>query len=164
MKSNGILIASLLVLELGLAGCDKKEGGKESQTIPAAQAGGASKGVGPIQSIQLDAELDSVLVAKGEKLFSGTCVTCHKLDIRFVGPALNGVTTRRSPEWIMNMMLNPSGMTQQDDTAKALLAIYMIQMSVAVTQEDARAALEFFRKNDASLKNHPVETPKSEKK
>ena len=50
------------------------------------------------------------------------------------------------------MILNPTGMTQQDDTARALLATYMTQMSVVVTQEDARAVLEFFRNNDASLK------------
>jgi hypothetical protein len=61
---------------------------------------------------------------------------------------LGGVTKRRAPEWIMNMVLNPTGMTAQDPTAKALLGEYMTQMSVNATQEDARAVLEFFRKND----------------
>jgi hypothetical protein len=48
----------------------------------------------------------------------------------------------------MNMILNPSVMTQQDPTAKALLGEYMTQMSVNATEADARAVLEYFRKND----------------
>ena len=145
-------LPAMMALGILLTGCDKKEAKEESGKSQTTQTSGPSKGVGPIQSVQISATLDPVLVAKGAKLFSGTCSACHKLDIRYVGPALNGVTHRRSPEWIMNMILNPTGMTQQDDTARALLATYMTQMSVAVTQEDARAVLEFFRNNDASLK------------
>lgn len=133
-----------------LSGCGKKDASAGSQgngaATPAPSAA-LSKGVGPIQSIEVGA-LDEALAAKGQKIFSGTCSACHKLDQRYVGPALAGVTKRRAPEWIMNMVLNPAGMTQQDPTAKALLGEYMTQMSVNATQEDARAVLEFFRKND----------------
>jgi mono/diheme cytochrome c family protein len=137
---------------LALTACNKKEapsgaqGGGAAQGAPAQDAA-LSKGVGPIQSVAIGA-LDEALAAKGQQIFSGTCAACHKLDQRYVGPALAGVTKRRSPEWIMNMILNPSVMTQQDPTAKALLGEYMTQMSVNATQEDARAVLEYFRKND----------------
>lgn len=143
-KAGRIVWGALAVVGLALSACDKKGASAGGQGNGAADAG---KGVGPIQSIEVGA-LDAALVAKGEKIFSGTCSACHKLDQRYVGPALGGVTKRRSPEWIMNMVLNPAGMTQQDPTAKALLGEYMTQMSVNATQEDARAVLEFFRKND----------------
>ena len=82
--------------------------------------------------------------------FGGTCSACHKLDQRYVGPALTGVTKRRTPEWIMNMILNPQEMTQKDPIAKDLLATHFTQMSFQnVTQEEARAILEFFRQNDS---------------
>jgi mono/diheme cytochrome c family protein len=147
--------AALLALGLVLGGCGKKEEEKagsapkteESGAEPA--AGDASKGVGPVSSVEIG-PLDETLAAKGQAFFSGTCAACHKLDQRYVGPALAGVTKRRSPEWIMNMILNPTGMTQSDPTAKALLGEYMTQMSVTATQDDARAVLEFFRKNDGN--------------
>lgn len=150
----------LLAYGLILSGCDKKESAnheakeksestheaKEAQ--PKAEVSAAlSKGIGPVKSLEVGA-LDMALVAKGEKTFSGTCSACHKLDKRYVGPALSGVTKRRTPEWIMNMMLNPTEMTQNDPTAKALLGEYMTQMSVIIAQDDARAVLEYFRSKD----------------
>ena len=154
MRKQRWMVYGALVVAAGLAlsSCNKKDaasgsqGGGASQGAPAQDAA-LAKGVGPVQSVAIGA-LDESLVAKGQQIFSGTCSACHKLDQRYVGPALAGVTKRRSPEWIMNMIVNPSGMTQQDPTAKALLGEYMTQMSVIATQEDARAVLEFFRKND----------------
>lgn len=149
MRSRKPLMASMAILALGLAlgACNKGEKPAGAAAPKAAAETGPSKGVGPITSLELGA-LDPVLAAKGEKAFSGTCAACHKLDQRYVGPSLAGVTKRRTPEWIMNMILNPTGMTQSDETAKALLAEYMTQMSVNATEEDARAILEYFRKID----------------
>ena len=153
LKSAASKLGTVLFISMAVifSGCDKKEAPEKSDeqaTEKVAAVTGPSKGVGPIQSVELK-PIDEELVKRGEKLFKGTCSACHKLDQRYVGPALNGVTKRRAPEWIMNMILNPAGMTQQDDTARALLGTYMVQMSVNVTPEEARAALEFFRKNDS---------------
>lgn len=160
-KEKGAKIAQVVfgamyaaALMLAIASCsekDKQESAKGTTSAAAAPAAAApaalSKGVGPVQSLELGA-LDEALATKGQTIFSGTCAACHKMDQRYVGPALADVTKRRSPEWIMNMILNPTGMTQSDETAKALLGEYMTQMSVNVTQEDARAVLEYFRKLD----------------
>jgi mono/diheme cytochrome c family protein len=150
MRKTGWIGWSALAVAgaMALGACDKKEAPAETPKAAApAQDAASSKGVGPVQSVEIG-PVDEALVAKGQQLFSGTCSACHKLDQRYVGPALAGVTKRRAPEWIMNMILNPTGMTQEDPTAKALLGEYMTQMSVNVTKEDARAVLEFFRKND----------------
>jgi cytochrome c2 len=134
---------------LALLACNKKEApsGGSPQGSPAA----LSKGVGPIQSVSVGA-VDEALVAKGQQIFTTTCSACHKLDQRLVGPALGGVTKRRSPEWIMNMVLNSAVMTQQDAEAKTLFEEYKVQMLLPspLKEEDARAVLEFLRKSDGT--------------
>lgn len=109
-----------------------------------------SLGVGPItKDLGIPESIDEALAAKGKTYFEGKCVACHKLDARYVGPAINGVTLRRRPEWIMNMILAPEKMVAQDETAKKLLAEYLAPMAnQSVTQDEARAILEYFRKND----------------
>lgn len=139
-------LAALMAAGLLLSACNKGETAPKPAAKSEAAAGPAT-GVGPIQSLKLD-PLDHALAAKGEKAFSGTCAACHKMDQRYVGPPLAGVTKRRTPEWIMNMIMNPVEMTQKDETAKALLAEYMTQMSVSASEEEARAILEYFRKID----------------
>jgi nitrous-oxide reductase len=109
-----------------------------------------SKGIGPITTVKMD-EIKDALAKQGKVTFDAKCSACHKLDQRFVGPALSGVTERREPEWIMNMILNPNEMTQKDEVAKDLLGTYATQMAnMGLTKEEARAVLEYFRQIDAS--------------
>ncbi len=104
-----------------------------------------NKGIGPVSSVELG-DIDDALVEEGKELFKANCTACHKIKKRFVGPALKGVTERRSPEWIMNMILNPEGMVAEDPIAKSLLAEYSSPMAnQSLTEEEARAILEFFR-------------------
>jgi mono/diheme cytochrome c family protein len=105
----------------------------------------SNKGVGPITDLTLE-DIDEVLVEKGKEVYKANCTACHKIGKRSVGPALKGITERRSPEWIMNMILNPEGMVEEDPDAKALLAEYLAPMAnQSLSEEDARALLEFFR-------------------
>jgi len=107
--------------------------------------GPTSIGVGPIKSIELSA-LDPTLVTRGQAIFDSKCAVCHKETERYVGPALAGVTERRSPEWIMNMILNPTQMIAEDPDARALFIQFLTPMTFQnVTEEDARAILEYFR-------------------
>ena len=109
------------------------------------------KGVGPIQDIELS-EVDPALAEEGKKHFEQSCTACHKFEERYVGPALQGVTTRRAPEWIMNMILVPDKMIQEDDTAYNLFAEFMTPMANQnMTEEQARAILEYFRTVDAEV-------------
>jgi hypothetical protein len=53
----------------------------------------------------------------------------------------------------MNMIMNPTEMTQKDPVAKDLLAEFATQMAdFKVPQADARKILEFFRQNDSAGK------------
>jgi mono/diheme cytochrome c family protein len=119
--------------------------GEQSDANPAA----LSKGIGPINEVKLGA-LDAALADRGKATFEEKCSACHKFDERYVGPALGGVTRRRAPEWIMNMILNPQEMIMEDPIAQELLAEYFVPMTFQnVTAEEARAILEFFRRVDA---------------
>ena len=103
------------------------------------------KGIGPIKSITLG-EIDEAMVAEGEVIFKAKCSACHKISKRFVGPAMKDVTDRRSPEWIMNMILNPEEMVAKNPIAKKLLAEYLAPMANQnLTEKEARLILEYFR-------------------
>lgn len=105
-----------------------------------------NKGVGPVESIELG-ELDNALVESGKATFEAKCTACHKIDQKYIGPALAGVTERRTPEWVMNMILNPTEMIAKDPLAKKLVGDSngAIMADQSLTQDEARGVLEYFR-------------------
>ncbi|WP_340075180.1 cytochrome c [Leptobacterium sp. I13] len=131
----------------------KKTESTQQTTTPAANKSNTSainltnKGVGPITSITLSPEIDEGLAAKGQETFKAMCTACHKVGKKFIGPAPNGIMERRSPEWVMNMILNPEGMVKEDPIAKNLLMEYngAPMANQNLTEEQARAVLEYFR-------------------
>ena len=122
-----------------------------------ANAGADGKGIGPVKEVQL-AALDPAMADAGKHLFEGKCSACHQLTAqKVVGPGLKDITTRRKPEWIMNMIINPEEMTKKDPTGQELLAEHLTQMTNQnVTEEDARKLLEFFRQNDGTTETASV--------
>lgn len=103
-------------------------------------------GIGPVtQPVELG-ELDEELAEAGEEIFELKCMACHRVSERYIGPALGDVLDRRSPAYVMNMMLNPAGMVEKHPAAKALLAEYLAPMpNQDLSPEDARALLEYLR-------------------
>lgn len=53
--------------------------------------------------------------ANGKKLFKQNCAACHKLDKDLVGPALSGVTERRSEEWLLAWIRNNAELRASGD-------------------------------------------------
>ncbi len=108
-----------------------------------------NKGVGPIQNIEL-AAIDEEMAKRGMELFQTNCSACHKVDQRFIGPSPKGIMKRRSPEWIMNMILDPQLMVEQDRCAKDLLVEFngAAMANQNMTEAQARDILEFFRTLD----------------
>jgi cytochrome c len=103
-------------------------------------------GIGPITEPVSLGEIDPTLVAEGKGIFDLKCSACHKLDDRYVAPPLRDVTSRRTPEFVLNMMLNPLEMTQRHPATKDLLAEYFVPMTPqGLTEEDALAVLEYLR-------------------
>lgn len=105
------------------------------------------KGTGPISEVNLNGEIDNSEAEEGKKVFEAKCTACHKTDKRFIGPAITGITKRRSPEWIMNMILNPEGMVKEDPIGKLLFIEYngSPMANQNLTEPEARQVLEYFR-------------------
>ncbi len=106
-----------------------------------------NKGIGPVKELKLPETIDPDMAAQGKKLFSTMCISCHLADKKLVGPAPKGILERRSPEWVMNMILNPTEMLAKDEFAKKLLAEFngVPMVNERITEEEARAMLEYFR-------------------
>ncbi|WP_452229353.1 MULTISPECIES: c-type cytochrome [unclassified Lacinutrix] len=132
----------------------QKKATTEKATAPKAEKVPASKkidlsnkGVGPITSVTLGAEVDQKMATHGADVYKKMCTACHRADKKFIGPAPTGILERRTPEWVMNMILNPEEMTQKDPLAKELLIEFngAPMANQHLTEEDARAVLEYFR-------------------
>ncbi len=66
---------------------------------------------------------------KGADLFQTHCTACHSLDSRLVGPALKGVTDRRSKDWIKQFVKNSTEFIKKDADAKKIFEEFKIPMT-----------------------------------
>ncbi len=144
-----------IVLSFGLVACG---GGGEASTETTTKEKPKSmlkktidpmqdKGVGPITSVTIDAEINQEMASAGKEVYEKMCTACHKPTEKFIGPAPKGVLDRRTPEWVMNMILNPEQMVKENDAAKKLLMEYngSPMANQNLTEEEARQVLEYFR-------------------
>lgn len=163
MKTTLKLI--VLILSLAIVSCGGEEKKEEKEKVqlkkqtttkkvePAANTKASetidltNKGVGPIKSLALPAEIDQSMATRGKDVYDRMCTACHRADKKFIGPAPTGLLKRRSPEWIMNMILDPEGMVKNDPLAKALLIEFngSPMANQNLTEDEARAVLEYFR-------------------
>ena len=148
-----------LTLGLLLAGsaCGPKDAappaqaGSEPAAAPAAAGGELTpfqlkNGIGPVTTEITLGALDHAMAERGEKTFETKCSACHKMDEKYVGPALGGVLERRTPTYVMNMLLNPEGMYTRHPVAKQLLAEHLTQMpNLGLSQDEAREVVEYLR-------------------
>lgn len=57
-----------------------------------------------------------------------------------------GLLDRRTPEWVMNMILNPDVMEKQDPIAKKLVEEYnTLMLNQRLNEQQARELLEYIR-------------------
>ena len=104
-------------------------------------------GIGPIASFELPAEIDQVLAESGKVVYEAKCTACHKPDKQFIGPAPKGILDKRTPAWVMNMIMNPEEMIQKDPIARQLLIKFngAPMANQSLTEAEARSVLEYFR-------------------
>lgn len=147
--SAGIL--GILLTACG-GGTDQSATSTDASSEPVATEAAAPdpKGIGEIKSVDLGTGVDAALAETGKAIVDMKCTACHQLnDKRLVGPGFQGITNRRRPEWILNMITNVDVMLEQDPTAQKLLEECLTRMpNQNITQADARGILEFMRKND----------------
>lgn len=153
MKFQTLIIAAFFLFAFSSCGGDAPKSDEGTKPAPKSMIADEvdpmdNIGVGPITSaITLPETIDDAMVAKGMEVYEAKCTACHKVDKKFIGPAPTGIMERRNPTWIMNMILDPEKMTQEDPIAKALLIEFngAPMANQGLTQEEARAILEYFR-------------------
>lgn len=131
----------------GAATQTETQAAQPATTPPSQRIELSNKGVGPISSLTLPPEIDPELASSGEAIYNQMCLACHRIGQKFIGPAPNGVLERRSPEWVMNMIINPEVMVKEDPLAKELLMEFngSPMANQGLTEDKARAVLEYFR-------------------
>lgn len=166
MKGRNILTLVLVALLVSCGGEDKKTPSYNSKTVKKAAVKKApttkkttkkaatnddiidldNKGLGPIKSVTLGA-LNQKMADSGQKLFKTKCSSCHRTNRKFIGPNPTGILKRRSPEWVMNMIMNPGEMVKKDPIARQLLIKFngSPMANQNLTKEETRAVLEYFR-------------------
>jgi cytochrome c551/c552 len=149
---KNILMA--IALGLSIAACTSKEQAQQAadqspSPFEASDEKTETHGT-EVKEVALTNPLNAEWVKTGEAIYDSKCLSCHKLtDERLVGPGWKDVTKTRKPEWIMNMITNVDMMLETDAEAQKLLEQCLVRMpNQNVSQEDARALLEFMRSND----------------
>lgn len=103
------------------------------------------KGIGPVKDVKLG-PMDPKLVSEGHNLYNSKCMICHSLDTKKIGPQLGDITKKRTPEFIMNLLLNTVNMEREDPIMKDLISQYHIPMTPpGISEQQARAILEYLR-------------------
>ncbi len=62
-----------------------------------------------------DAAVDETRQKAGRKIFRQLCSSCHKLDKKYIGPALGGVTERRENDWLKKWIRNNAELRASGD-------------------------------------------------
>lgn len=144
----GLALAACAGLVLaGCGGGEPSNGGADAEPEGSGELSAVEleQGIGPVRDLELG-PVDPGLAATGEAAFQAKCSSCHRLDTRLVAPVLGDVLSRRRPEFVMNMMLNPEEMVERHPVAQELMTEYLTPMPRMVAdREEARAVLEYLR-------------------
>ncbi len=151
MKKIILLVSICAFISCG--GDQKQKNNEEKPTdkkVEESSRGGRkknNKGIGPVKELTLSETIDNTMAEAGKEIFVAKCTACHKPDKKYIGPAPKGVLERRSPEWVMNMILNPEEMIKDDPIAKQLLRDNngAVMANQDLTEDEARKVLEYFR-------------------
>lgn len=94
--------------------------------------------------------------ASGEALFKQNCSSCHfATSKRSTGPGLEGVTARRSAEWLMKWILNPAELVASGDSqAVAILKEYnnFPMPAPNLKEEEIKSILTYIEQTEIATK------------
>lgn len=64
---------------------------------------------------------EAAAIAAGDALFKANCTQCHAVNEKVVGPALAGITKRRTASWVVSWVHNPAKVIASGDEYAAKL-------------------------------------------
>lgn len=149
---SALLLSSVTITLIACGGSSEKKSGETKQpaTTAAEKEQNDKRGIGKFTHVDIPAALDKAMADAGSKVYDTKCMSCHRLtDEKLVGPGWKGVTSRRTPEWVMNFATNTDEMLANNAEAQAMLEVCMVRMpNQNLSDDDARHVYEFMRKND----------------
>ena len=104
------------------------------------------KGLGPFQNVTV-APIDKNKVKAGMAIFNSKCILCHELDTKKVGPPMRNITKVYTPEFLLNMMVNPLEMEKNNATIKDLMKQFnnVPMPDQKISQQDALSVFDYLR-------------------
>ena len=149
------MILSLLIFTLSACGGespDRPSGNSESEE-QGLSAFELEHGIGPVTEVVELGEFDPDLAAEGKVVYEAKCTACHKPTERYIGPASGEILDRRSPAYVMNMIMNPDEMTRKHPEGLKMMQEYMAPMPYQnISLDQARAIVEYFRTIEMPIK------------
>ncbi len=154
MKTFQLFTIAFLTVTFLVSSCgsegekkDEKQADVKEQPVDQPETHGTEVKPG---DVTLTTPLNAQWVSSGKSIYELKCQSCHKLtDERLVGPGWKGVTQRREPHWVMNMITNVEMMLETDPEAQKLLEQCLVRMpNQNITKDDSRQIFEFMRSND----------------
>jgi len=143
-----ILLLSLLPIMWSCGGAEKRaESAETDESVLLKQEEVHGK---EVKELALSTPLDQAMVKEGQGIYDLKCLACHKLsNEKVVGPGWLGVTKRKKPVWIVNMITNVDMMLAEDTEAQKMLEECLVRMpNQNITAPEARSVIEFMRHND----------------
>ena len=155
MRTTSLIAGlSMVTFVLAMSACGGGEASSDgppgaSGTPPAATEEGSGKSnANLITAAEITlGDIDQAMVEKGRSTYDVKCQACHSTGAnRVVGPGWKGITERRKPEWIMNMILNIDAMLESDPEAQKGLEECLVRMpNQGLSKDEGRQVLEFMR-------------------
>lgn len=148
-KSISRLVVWGMVLTMVACGGSEKRTTPPGTTAPAVPEPNATT---PAKELYTAADLaladvDQGMAAKGKATSEMKCTACHSMgENRIVGPGWKGITTKREPAWIMNMIVHTDAMLETDPEAQKMLEECLVRMpNQNLSHDEAREVLEYMR-------------------
>ena len=127
----------------------------DSESVTGNVSGGQydpNRGIGKYnaENLVIKNELNEKMAKQGQEIYQAKCQTCHQLSSdTLTGPGFKEITKRRTNHWIMNYVLNPHPMIEQDIRLKEMAEkTNTVMPDLQLTDVEARAILEYLRQND----------------
>ncbi len=144
MNRKTVLYTAIIIFATGIISF-QLSGSRGKSTTPGFQVS-TDKGIGPFKDVKL-AAVDPVKVKKGMAVFMQKCFICHDLDNKKLAPPLRNITREVPPEFILNMIVNPTEMQKQNPRAQAQMKKYnnLPMLDQQLSQPDALNILDYLR-------------------